>query len=288
MDIKYLKIKIVQGHRTIELDNTKYKIIAIDGIDYPELDISTNPNAHYDGCVVDSNRVDKRIITINADYCGNNKEIERKNLISFFNPKLDFNIIIDYCENKKAAQCRINDFKAEINNIHDILNFEIELLCVDPYLHDVDEVKQEVALWRPAFHFPLIIPKDKGIIMGYREPSLIANLINTGDVPIGIKVDFIATGTVINPSIFNVNTREFIKINTTMQAGDKITVNTRTGEKQIILNRNGVETNILNLLDLDSTFLHAEKGDNLYRYDADNGLNALQISIYFNPSYLGV
>ena len=29
MDIKYLKIKIVQGHRTIELDNTKYKIIEI-------------------------------------------------------------------------------------------------------------------------------------------------------------------------------------------------------------------------------------------------------------------
>lgn len=169
--------------------------------------------------------------------------------------------------------------------------FLISWKCPNPYWQDIKESKQEIALWQKSFHFPLIIPKDEGIMMGYREPSLIANVKNTGQAKTGMRIEFKAKGTVVNPSLFNVNTREFLKVNKTMTAGEKIIVNTNQGQKKILSISNGVTTDILNLLDLaggGKTFLQLDLEDNLFRYDADEGLDKLEINIYYDNKYLGV
>ena len=41
-------------------------------------------------------------------------------------------------------------------------------------------------------------------------------------------------------------------------------------------------------IDLDSTFLKLEVGDNLFRYDAEENINNLEVNIYYNPNYLEV
>ena len=285
---RYINLKLIQETRSLELNNINYKIISIDGIDYPELDISTTSNAHYDGSYINSNRADKRTIIIQAEYQFADIENERDKLLSFFNFKNTGTLVIDYSKRKKSIQYNISDFKSKIDNVNDKLNFEVELLCTEPYLRDVAESKLDIALWRGAFHFPLRCNSDNKIIMGVKEPSLIANINNTGDVETGMIIEFRALGTVKNPSLFNINTREFIKINTTMTAGEIIRVNTNVGHKSIIKINNDVETKIMNLLDIDSTFLQLAVGDNLFRYNADDGFNFMEVSIYFNPSYLGV
>lgn len=73
-----------------------------------------------------------------------------------------------------------------------------------------------------------------------------------------------------------------------MVAGEKIIINTNYGEKKVQDIINGDTVDILHNLDLSSTFLQLNVGDNLFRYDADNNLNNLQVSIYYNPKYLGV
>ena len=75
-----------------------------------------------------------------------------------------------------------------------------------------------------------------------------------------------------------------------MIAGEKISIDTNYSKKKIESNLNGVITNILNYIDLGGgdTFLQLDVGDNLFRYDADENLNNLEVSIYFNPQYLGV
>ncbi|MBU5487028.1 phage tail family protein [Clostridium sp. MSJ-8] len=283
-----MNLKLIQETRSLELNNINYKIISIDGIDYPELDISTTSNAHYDGSYINSNRADKRTITIQAEYQFADIENERDKLLSFFNFKNTGTLVIDYSKRKKSIQYNISDFKSKIDNVNDKLNFEVELLCTEPYLRDVAESKLDIALWRGAFHFPLICNSDNKIIMGVKEPSLIANINNTGDVETGMIIEFRALGSVKNPSLFNINTREFIKINTTMSAGETIKVNTNVGRKSIIKINNDAETKIMNLLDIDSTFLQLSVGDNLFRHNADDGFNFMEVSIYFNPSYLGV
>ncbi|MFB8985000.1 phage tail family protein, partial [Clostridioides difficile] len=104
-----------------------------------------------------------------------------------------------------------------------------------------------------------------------------------------MKIQFKALATVDNPSLFNVNTREYIKINRTLEAGDLLEITTEFANKRIELVKSNYERiNVFNWIDLDSEFLQLEVGDNLFRYDADVGIDNLEMSIYYNPLYLGV
>lgn len=286
-----IKLTLKSNNKSIEIaKDTSYKLVNIEGIERSELELNLVDNAHYDGSFLVSKRTRNRPISITADYKGLNKEIERKKLISFFNPKNKGVLIVNYAETEKAIEYEIEDFNCKLTNVHDDLSFTVDLICPNPYWSDITKNKVEIALWKGMFHFPLTIPKSKGIIMGLKQPSLIVNVFNKGDVETGMIIEFRAKGTLSNPSLFNVNTRESIKVNKSMVAGEVVKVNTNYGEKRIENILNGVTTNILNLIDLGSgdTFLQLDVGDNLLRYDADTNPSNLEINIYFSPKYLGV
>ncbi|KAB2337659.1 phage tail family protein [Cytobacillus depressus] len=163
----------------------------------------------------------------------------------------------------------------------------VDLICPSPFFRKLEIQKTEIALWESNFEFPLEIPLD-GIEMGIRSPSLIVNVQNDGQVPIGLIIKFKALGTVRNPSLFNVNTREWFKLNRIMTAGEVITVNTNQGKKRVESTKNGVVSNIFNNMVFGSNFLQLDIGDNLFRYDADENLDALEVDIYHTPQYAGV
>lgn len=157
----------------------------------------------------------------------------------------------------------------------------------DPYIYRKSAETIDLALWRGSFEFPLELT-TAGIEMGYRERTLIVNVVNEGQESTGMTIRFRALGTLVNPSLMNVNTYDFIKLNTTMRAGDSIEVSTYQGKKTIKLIKDGVETNVFNTLDLESKFLQLDIGDNLFRYNADEGIDNLEVSINFTPRLLGV
>lgn len=157
----------------------------------------------------------------------------------------------------------------------------------DPCFYAKNTQRVDIALWVPAFEFPLEI-SEEGIEMGYRSPSLIVNVLNDGQESTGMIIRFKALGTLVNPSLFNVNTREELKINTTMIGGDVIEISTYKRRKTVKLIRGGVESDIFNKLDLRSKFLQLDIGDNLFRYDASEGIDNLEVSMTFNPRLLGV
>lgn len=217
-------------------------------------------------------------------------QVEKRKLCSIINP---LHLVRVINENYTIEGYPVSTVKFAYNdeeNITGLYKFVIDIVCPDPYWKDITKNKSEIALWKGMFHFPLLIPKQKGIIMGLKQPSLIVNVYNKGHVETGMMIEFRAKGTLSNPSLFNVNTRESIKINKSMVAGEVIKVNTNYGEKRIENILNGVTTNILNLIDLGGgdTFLQLDVGDNLLRYDADINPSNLEINIYFSPKYLGV
>ena len=79
-----------------------------------------------------------------------------------------------------------------------------------------------------------------------------------------------------------------MKLNFSMVGGDVITIDTSYGNKSIMLQRNGQESNIYRYMDVDSTFMQLDIGDNLFRYDADSGLSNLEVTVYYVQKYLGV
>ena len=157
----------------------------------------------------------------------------------------------------------------------------------DPFLYRNENQVVHITSWQGAFSFPLEIPVA-GIQMGIRSTALSVNVFNNGQEETGVNLVLKATGAVVNPSITNIRTFERFKLNMTMQAGDVIEVSTYKGKKKVMLTRANVTTSIFNLVDIQSSFLKLDVGDNVFTYAADSGSTALEISVSFTPRLLGV
>jgi len=265
---------------------------SISGTDGTSANITKIKGVGQDGTTITDVNLSDRVIQIVGGIKGSSKEEMaryRAKLLKVFNPKVQGWLQYEYGDIKRRIRCQVENAPAfsKKNKSYKQQEFLINLICPNPFWQDIVETKEEVAIWRNALEFPLEIVEE-GIEMGYREPSLIVNIFNEGDVACGMKIQFKALATVVNPSLFNVNTREYFKINRVMEAGEIITVTTHFQNKRVELYKNGVTSNAFNWIDVESTFLQLEVGDNLFRYDADEGIENLEVSIYYTPQYLGV
>lgn len=179
-----------------------------------------------------------------------------------------------------------------VENNEVMCKFKITGMAADPLFKDTNDDKVSAASTKALFHFPLIINKTTQnpptVVFGVREPSLIVNVFNSGAVGTGMKIVFKALGTLTGPSLINVYTQDYFKLNKTLYAGDVVEVYTTIGEKKVVAKINGIETNYFRYRDLDSTWLQLDVGDNLFRYDADAGIDNLEVYIYFSNKYLEV
>ena len=71
-------------------------------------------------------------------------------------------------------------------------------------------------------------------------------------------------------------------------AGDDIVISTVTGNKYVNLVRAGETTNIINCIDKNSSWFKLSKGDNVFAYVAEEGLNNIQFSVQNQIVYEGV
>lgn len=166
--------------------------------------------------------------------------------------------------------------------------FLITGYCPYPLFTDSDPRFISVSFTTPLFRFPLIIPQTTGIMMGIRQPTLIAEINNTGDLPVGYTIEFHAKGTVVNPILTDIGSQQFIEFSKTMHSGEIIVVDTREGYRKITGIVNGVESNYFKYRTFDSSWLTLERGLNFVRYNAEDGVSALEVMIKFEPGYLEV
>lgn len=264
------------------------QLIGTDGI---KAEINKTKGVGQDGTTVENVNLSERPLQILGTIKGSSKEeLEkyRAKLLQVFNPKIKGTLHYEYGDVKKRIRCQVEDApKFTKTSNFKYQTFLINLICPNPFWLDILEVKEEIALWKGDFSFPLELTED-GIEIGHREPSLIVNVFNQGDVECGMRVEFKALATLTNPSILNVNTQQYLKINKTMTAGEVITVTTGFGNKKVESKLNGVISNAFNYIDFQSTFLQLDPGDNLFRYNADVNLDNLEVNIYYTPQYLGV
>lgn len=179
---------------------------------------------------------------------------------------------------------------AENNDV--FAKFQIVGTAPNPLFADTDERQTTFATTTPMFHFPLIISEDlpeKGIVFGKRTETLIVNVVNEGSVAVGMRIVFKSNGTVVNPKLININTQEELILTKTLVAGEEIVINTNIGEKSV-KGRIGSESyiNYYMYKRIDSPWLQLEIGDNLFRYDADEGVDNLDIFVYFTNRFLEV
>jgi hypothetical protein len=257
----------------------------------PKTTMLTSKAPGQDGVTREDTIFDERSPVANGAVIGISFEdtlIKRKWLCSVLNPKLMGVLIYENDTETYKINCTVQEIPTFKNGDSIAQEFQIQFYCPDPYWKAIDEIKEEMADWVGDFEFTFEIPNDTGIEMGHRMSTLIANCFNNGDIECGIKVEFTALASVVNPSILNVYTQEFIKVKRTLAAGDKIVINTEFGNKKVEMIHDGISTNVFNYIDLQTTFLQLEPGDNLLRYDAESGIDNLEVAIYFTPKYVGV
>jgi hypothetical protein len=249
---------------------------------------SSSKSMGQDGQTYIDNDLSERQVSIMFAVVANTKEqlqTSKNNIFKVLNPKLgQVKIILgDKCI--EGVVDSLPYFKIETPLYETCL---INLTCHGSYYKALTEVKNQVALWQGAFEFELELDGDDGIELGYREPSLIVNVENKGQVESGMRIEFKALGTLTNPSLLNIDTGEYIKVNKIMAEGEVIRITTDYSNKKAISLANGLEFNVFKFVDFNSTWLKLNQGDNLFRYDADDGIDNLEVSIYHTNKYLGV
>ncbi len=237
-------------------------------------------------------RFEPRIIEIKGKITERDHEAGarlRRQALKILNPELDGTLTYTFGDFARKITAKVDGTpKFTHPDLFEVFN--ITFKCLSPFWLENEVKREEIAGWIADWIFPTVIDKDDptSMIYGHREPAIIVDVYNSGHVSAGMKVEFKALGALTNPQIFNVNTREFMKVNYTMAAGDKIIIDTSFGSKSIRLISQGVESNIYRYMDVDSTFMQLDIGDNLFRYDADSGVDNLDVVISYNPQYLGV
>lgn len=295
--VEGIKLQNVETRAVLTLDMVSTPDFILNSVDWGAVE-STHHSFKYVnqiGVYVTGTSLETRSVTIQGWVIAENESmmtIRKTTLNRFFNPQQAVDLfykdyVLRFLPN---TSIRYSTVIAENNEV--ICKFKVEGYCPDPLFSEQVESKVAAASTQAMFHFPLIISETPnppgGIIFGLRQPSLIVTVTNNGAVDVGMKIVFRASGTLTNPSLIEVNTQKFFKVNKTMVAGEEITIDTIIGEKKIEGYLNGITSNYFKYRDLDSEWLQLKVGDNLFRYDADQNAGNLEVYIYYNNKYLEV
>ena len=214
-------------------------------------------------------------------------------LNAFINPQEPLDLLYD---DYKIQFNPDNTVKYSINyaeNNDVVCKFQIVGTAHDPMFVDSVENRLNFATTTAGFHFPLSISPqlpEGGVVFGSRTDSLIATVINKGSVSTGMRIVFKANGSVSNPKLINVETQEQLLINKDLVAEEEIEINTIIGSKRVRgrIGETSPFTNYFVYKTLDSTWIQLAVGKNLFRYDADSGLDNLEVFVYFQNKFLEV
>lgn len=211
---------------------------------------------------------------------------KKRNLQNMASPFEDFFLVIDNYKIRVSASSSIEYAIAYYENNKYLTKFLINGVCANPCFTELYAKTIPLASWLANFRFPLTMTASSPAIMGYKLPSKMKLIDNSGETEVGMIIRIKATvDNIQNPYIKNLFTEEKLLLNCTMAEGETIEINTNYGEKSIIQNGS---TDYFYKVDLDSDFLQLHVGENYLEYGADTNEEHLEIEIEFSPQYLEV
>lgn len=269
--------------KTIVLDEPEYGVTDYSGLEATDYDLEKTVNTNYIGERLKRKKILSRLISISADWLGQDdeKSAKRQELIAFFSPFSSGTLTVNYMGVERTIEYEVEAFKINTVNLHETLDFQADLICMDPMFQDVLQTGDSIATWIRGWKWKFTLPfkmKERG------EPQ--KNIINTGHVETPVEIYF--HGPAVNPSIKNITTGETIRIIRELTTDDVLYINTGFRQKKVEIIRNGTRTDAFDYIDLSSHFFSLQVGDNVIEYASENGLAPQNVEIYYKNRYLGV
>lgn len=283
-----------------EPEKTGFAILSVTGLNPPKANINTTDMASVDGSLYNSARLDKRNIVFTILFVESDTEsIEdiRHKSYKYFPLKKKLDIMIETDRRSVRTTGYVESNEALI--FSEQVGTTISVICPDPYFYDAgNTVITDFYTVEPTFEFPFSNESTSDPLLVFGEFNLVPNkaIRYDGDADVGITVRIHAIGAAKNVSLYNLGTREVMKIDTDKLADiagsgiigkDDIIITTSKGNKSITLIRDGISYNILNCLDRNADWLCLRKGDNTFAFTADEGITNLQLQIEHQIIYEG-
>lgn len=273
-------------------------IRSIDGLGPAKATINMTDISTSDGGIYNSSRLDKRNIVMELllAHCPTIEDA-RLNTYRYFPIKKSLMFEIETDRRRAYTIGYVESNTPSIFSEQETV--QISIICPDPYFYASDGKKVTgFSGITSKFHFPWHNTVElQEVVFGTIESIRSRTIYYNGDSDIGVVIELHAVGDVVNPTVYNIGTQEFITIDTDklesltghgMIAGDDITISTERGNKGIYLLRDGNTYNILNTIGRDSDWFQLSEGDNVFAYVAEDGAENLMISITNNVIYEGV
>lgn len=322
-----LTVENRSGQRlTLTHRENEYQVINVDGLNPPKAIIQSNNVVSMDGARFASSKLEPRNVVLTIKINGD-VESNRLRLYRYFKTKQYSKIYYKnssrsiYCEgyvetiecdlfeNGQTMQVSIICHDPYLNDLEEIVYDLSQVIGMFEFpfsfggsgvLPSVDdELEQEYLTSESGDDLAtesndllevdvFRTMTDDAIEFSILERQNFINIINTGDVDSGFIAELTASGTVVNPVIYNLDENSSFGVNCTLIAGDVLIIDTISGEKSVKLIRNGETQNYLRHVKRGSKWLVVNQGDNQYTYDAETGGDLIQMLVKFRTKYEAV
>ncbi len=285
-------------------EQSGFLIKSVSGLGSCNADINTTEISTYDGAIFNSARISQRNIVFEFIFIEteNQESIEdvRQKSYKYFPMKKPLEVIVETDNRVLKTNGYVESNEPDIFSSQE--GAQISIICPDPYFYSAGANGKDHTVFygiEPDFEFPFSNESlTEPLLVFGKVQNKTENMVRySGDSEVGITIRIHALGEASNIVIYNLGTRESMKIDTIklenltgsgIITGDDIIINTQTGQKSVTLIRSGDTINILNCLDKNTDWFTLTKGDNIFAFTAETGTTELQFSIENNVIYEGV
>lgn len=266
-------------------DGVRYEVLHISGLNPPPASVFASKSPNRKGRKKNGSTLDHRAIVIQIKLLGD-IEKNRNDLYAWTDTEEEIKIF--YRNDTKNVYCvgTVTECEIDLFTDNEIINLVIE--CDDPYFNDAQEIIADISAVLKQFTFPFAIDAA-GIPFSTMRENNTTGVFNAG-AETGVKITVKCKGDLSNLRIYDANdiTRQF-KINYTFAKNWLIEIDTENSPKTVkAIKPDGTVINLLKFVSNNPTWFTLKKGNNLFGYTADAGIENAEITIGFRNHYLGV
>lgn len=279
-------------------EKSGFYIQEITGLGPPKANINITEVATNDGALFNSARATSRNIVLTLGFLFKpNIETVRQMSYKYFPIKQQVKLTITTTNRVGEVYGYVES--NEPNIFSNQQTTQISIICPDPFIYAEGVNITLFAGVYPEFEFPFSNESltQNLLVMGDMLMGTTKTIYYEGDAEVGVVIHIYAFGPASDITIYKPGTDQRMEINTTRLAaltgsgvveGDQIIISTIRGDKFITLLRNGIEYNILNTLNRNAFWFQLSKGDNVFAYITEFGLDKLDFRIENRTVYEGV
>lgn len=301
-----LRIENINSNIVDLNDGEHYEVISVSGLNPPSATLFTSKSPNRKGLRHNGSTLNERVIIIQVKLLGN---IEESRNALYMSTEPEQYVKVYYQNGLKNVYCEGYVEVCEVDMFTNNEMMNVEILCGDPYLKDMQEILVEISNVLKQFVFPFAIAHEEQISVSSKNPNgtdsyvtynrgipfstlkedNITSIVNTGSET-GVQIVIRCTEPITSLVIYDADdtTRQFNLVHS-FPANWQIIIDTDSSPKTCkAIKPDGTVENILRYVRGNPTWFNLKKGNNRFGYFADGGTASVDMSIRFTNKYTGV